>query len=312
MKEINKKYISSRITPVLKIIKLFEDAPVYDLSEIVERTGFTESTVRTLASRLALPSLNVRRRRKTYFFLTEDYLKTQFMPTIQEIASWQVWGAIKCGETFPIDVFVESCPSGSPNYLIIHDFTVSQVLTSLNSSIYKKENVRFSPASVHFITPKGNVEPDIVSVFEPSEDRADLIPVIFEIVQTPHGTKNYFYYLFLKYNDIANANSKLFANIIINDDVEKDIDKYIEKISRKFVKSFKDKDPEVLKKKIALVLRSGGLVVYIWKLSTVLSDPMFDATVQSQVKVMLHQGLFIKPDMISIPKQHIGRVELEI
>lgn len=320
MKRINEKYISSRISPVLKIIKLFEDAPVYDLDEIAERTGFAKSTVRTLASRLALPSLNVRKWKKTYLFLTKNYLETQFVPVMRKIVVQQAWAAVKCGETFPIDVFVEASPSNSPNYLIVHDFTVSQVLLSLNDILFLnklldlsyQKGVRFSPVTVHLITTKGHVEPDIISVFEPSENEEDLLPVIFEIVQTLHSTRDYFYYPFLKYNEIADICSRLFANIIINDNIAKDIDKHIENISRGFARSLKDKNPEISKEKVAWILHSGGLTVYIWKLSTVLSDTTFNTKIESQTDLMLQQGLFINPDIINLPGHHIERVNVRI
>ncbi len=312
MRIISTQNISSRTRPVLEIVKLFGKAPVYDLDAIAEKTGFEKSSIRVFASWLALPKLNVRAKKKTYFFLTKKYLEEQFVPAVREIIGQESSAAAQCAETFPMDVFVESANSKNRNYLIPHDFTVSKVLTAMNENLYRKNGIRFSPVTVHFTTSKGNVEPDIISVFEPSGNETNILPVIFEIVQTFHSISPYFHYLFLKYSSIADVNFKLFANIIINDAVVKNMDRYIENISRKFSEVLKDKNPRISKKTFTWILYSKTLAVYIWKLSTALSDPVFNATIQSQVDFALQNKFFANPDIISVPGHHIERVEIEI
>ena len=295
-------YLKGRFSTAIRILKMFEDAPVLDASLIAERLGIAKSSAYNISiNGLNLPRLNIRDDKRTYFFITDDYMQDILIPLLQHSAEHSDRISKLITDTFlPVNLLVESFRD-RPNYLIRHDYRVSQVLFALS----KIKEFGFSPVSIRLATQFGNFEPDILTYRVEYNENAVVMPIIFEIVNTRHNVKNYFPELFRKYMEIAEESRSLTAHVVFA--IEQDLNAVI----KAFNETFKDIHgiKSVVKKKAAYELKAGPLTVYLWRLKDI-DDSSFVSTVQSECDFMESTRQEIT---FSIPvKQHIKRFMLDL
>ncbi len=296
-------FVRRRLGVTMGVLKLFEIGPVFDVELMVNvLNNYSQNSVYNISMShgLDLPRLNVRTLKKTLFFLTQKYAEGPLSSFLYDVAQYPGLFNKHVADKLPLNILVESTGKKEANYLIRHDYRMSQALVELKKV---QSNVRFTPVSVRIPTPYGNVEPDIVT-YTISSNKTIVIPVIFEIVNTIHNVSEYFPYLFLKYMDIAEASGSLAAHIIFATNQSLDV------IARVFDSTFKDvRIKSVVKRRFAYILKALPLTVYLWNIEDVLREPAFVSTVQSGCDFILTTRQEIN---FEIPaNQHIKRLTID-
>ena len=295
-------FVRRRLGVTMGVLKLFEIGPVFDAELMANVLHVTKnSTYGVCVSRgLDLPRLNVRTLKKTLFFLTQKYAEETLSSFLYDVAQYPGLFDKHVVDKLPLNILVESAGKKEANYLIRHDYRMSQVLVELQKV---QSNVRFTPVSVRIPTPHGNVEPDIVTYIATS-NRTIVIPVIFEIVNTIHNVNEYFPYLFLKYMNIAEASGSLIAHVVFATSQPLDV------VAQVFDLTFKDvRLKSVVKRRFAYILKALPLTVYLWNIEDVMREPVFVSTVQSGCDFILSTRQEIDFDIPA--NQHIKRLTVD-
>ena len=296
-------FVRGRLGVTMSVLKLFEIGPVFD-AELMANTlnNYSQKSLYVISTSqgLDLPRLNVRTLKKTLFFLTQKYAEETLSSFLYDVAQYPGLFDKYVADKLPLNILVESAGKKEANYLIRHDYRVSQVLVELQKV---QSNVRFTPVSIRISTPYGNVEPDIVTYIATSS-RTIVIPVIFEIVNTIHNVNEYFPYLFLKYMNIAEASGSLIAHVVFATSQPLDV------VARVFDLTFKDvRLKSVVKRRFAYILKALPLTVYLWNIEDVMREPVFVSTVQSGCDFILSTRQEIDFDIPA--NQHIKRLTVD-
>ena len=294
-------YLLKRTKLAVRILKFFEMVPVTDAAMASQFLGITEKSayVMCLKQGLNLPKINVRKDKRTLFFLTEEYASNTIMPFFKHQLLHSNFDSYILN-AMPLGALVES--GKKKNYLLKHDFQVSRLLLTLLKGV---ESVNFSPVSIRIATQYGNVEPDIITYQLDDEQQYRVLPMLFEIVNSPHNVNEYFFYLFMKYMEIAKESGSLFAYVVFADDVPHNISSIV----KSFQTAFKDMHCTFKKKQFAYILSAGSLHVYVLDMAkTAAYSSVFTSTVESECKYVASKKQQIQP--ILSTKQHIKRIEL--
>jgi len=296
-------FLRRRLGVTMGVLKLFEIASVFDAGLMTNAlNNYSQNSVYNISMShgLDLPRLNVRTLKKTLFFLTQKYVEGLLSSFLYDVAQYPDLFDKHVADKLPLDILVESAGKKEANYLIRHDYRVSQVLVELKKV---QSNVKFTPVSIRIPTPYGNVEPDIVT-YTTSSSKTVIIPVIFEIVNTIHNVNEYFSYLFLKYRHIAETSGSLIAHVVFATNQSLDV------VARVFDLTFKDvRIKSVVKRRFAYILKALPLTVYLWNIEDVLREPAFISTVQSRCDFILTTRQEIN---FEIPaNQHIKRLTID-
>ncbi len=296
-------FVRRRLGVTMGVLKLFEIGPVFDaelMANVLNNYSQKSLYVVSMSQGLDLPRLNVRTLKKTLFFLTQKYVEGPLSSFLYDVAQYPGLFNKYVADKLPLNILVESTGKKEANYLIRHDYRMSQALVELKKV---QSNVRFTPVSIRIPTPYGNVEPDIVT-YTISSNKTIVIPVIFEIVNTIHNVNEYFPYLFLKYMDIAEASGSLAAHMIFATNQSLDV------VARVFDSTFKDvRIKSVVKRRFAYILKALPLTVYLWNIEDVLRESAFVYTVQSGCDFILTTRQEIN---FEIPaNQHIKRLTID-
>ena len=297
------EFVRRRLGVTMGVLKLFEIAPVFDAELMANAlNNYSQNSVYNISMShgLDLPRLNVRTIKKTLFFLTQKYIEGLLSSFLYDVAQYPGLFDKYVADKLPLNILVESTGKKEANYLIRHDYRVSQVLVELPKV---ESNVKFTPVSIRISTPYGSVEPDIVT-YTKSINKTVIIPVIFEIVNTIHNVNEYFPYLFLKYRHIAKTSGSLIAHVILATNQSPDI------VARVFDLTFKDvRIKSIVKRRFAYILKALPLTVYLWNIENILNEPIFISTVQSGCDFILTTRQEIG---FTIPaKQHIKRLSVD-